>query len=154
MQCAYAGIYWTVAPVDIYEIALGSNNQKSFRMANGSGLDITNRPFVMQYTTDTFTPVALTNDCINDLPPCDDSDNYVGVNWITLGLANAHINGRGFQKTFRHRYSIDPPLIGVRGIRFIKVENDDIDGSISMTPSFLMVSPSRRWRSVATTPAC
>ena len=123
LQCSYGGIYWTDGPVTIAEIALGSNNQRDFQ-----ALDITQRNFVIQYTTDTFTPIAIRGSCIGDNPPCDDSSQVSpAVNWITVGIANAHLRGRSSAKTWRHRYRIDPALTNVRAIRILKVQNDHID---------------------------
>ena len=123
LECAYAGLYWVDGDVTVAEIAIGSNNQRQY-----FAVDITQRNFVVQYTTDAFTPVPLMNDCLGDNPPCDDSSQVAPtVTWVSLGIANAHLRGRGSTKTFRHRYKIDPPLTGVRGIRVLKVENADID---------------------------
>ena len=115
LQCSYVGIYWANGPVTLAEIALGSNNTN-----RGA---ITQRNYILQYTRDTFTPKA----CLSSDNPCDDSANLTGVTWTTFGVANAHLLGDSGAKTLRHRYRVSPPIEGVRALRVIKVENDDLD---------------------------
>jgi hypothetical protein len=51
----------------------------------------------------------------------------MGVTWTALGIANGHLSGDPGDKTLRHRYAVSPAIPGVRAVRVIKVENDDLD---------------------------